>query len=100
LVLEDEKHICFAQGDWGESGSSPVPYFYGRSNKVHVDRKLVMNFNLHFYVEAPEARNIVHYEDLICVEYSRSATQVQLHLATSLISKEQAKVRAIDVISG
>lgn len=33
-----EKHVCFAQGDWISHDMSPVPNFYGKSTKIHVDR--------------------------------------------------------------
>ncbi len=44
------------------------------------------------YVESMEAIRILNHDDMICFEYDNKIEKVEVRMATSLISKEQAKV--------
>jgi putative alpha-1,2-mannosidase len=53
---------------------------------------IVGRFGLHMRAESKEASRLESYADMLCFAYSNDATVVHVHLATSLISPEQAKV--------
>jgi len=94
-----EKRICFREAEWTghadkENNDGFNPWITGVSTKVHIDRLIVGNFQLHIRIESDiESRsNIENYGDMICFRYPDALTVATVRIATSLISSQQAKL--------
>lgn len=62
------------------------------AQQVNSDRTPVQNFHLFIYAESKEATGVESKNSLMCFKYPRSASIVEVRMATSLISHEQAKL--------
>ena len=75
----------------GNDATDGVPSLYAISTHAHHDRMLLTNFNMHIVAKAPHATEVVQYEDMMCFNYPADTVIAYLHVATSLISEEQAR---------
>ena len=87
-----QKHVCFSNGQWNNQQAEPYQSFDGHSSQVTTDRSVITNFHLYSYIISPEAKKIETLMDLHCFKYPNEATVVHVHMATSLISQNQAKL--------
>jgi putative alpha-1,2-mannosidase len=84
-----EKRVCMTGAHWDNYGTQ---YINGRATQVHIDRMLITNFGLHIHTESQEATAVENHGDMICYRYKNDALTVNVRLATSLISHDQAEV--------
>eukprot|EP01038_Epipyxis_sp_PR26KG_P009005 gene9005-12147_t len=82
------KRVCFAEAQWKADGKN---FISGDTTRVSIDRLMVTNFAMHIYIESSDAINVEHHMDMACFRYAKDATIVQIKIATSLISQEQAQ---------
>ncbi len=59
---------------------------------MNSDRTPVRNFHLFIYAESDKAENVESRSNLMCFQYPRDSTVVEVRIATSLISYEQAQI--------
>lgn len=100
-LIERHVHVCFAEANMHEdSFVSNGRSISGFTNKVSVDRMPVSNFNMHFVAASKESNQVVSMPDITCFQYELQKLpkneagdhEVSVHIATSLISKDQAVV--------
>ena len=96
------KRICFREGTWQQHENRDIATITGKTTRVTQDRMLISKFALYSHVESiTKGATVQNDRDIICLVYPPSAVQVDVRIATSLISPEQAKVnlnREIDAV--
>jgi putative alpha-1,2-mannosidase len=87
-----EKRVCFREGSWTTKsellGSTSI---VGRATQVNMDRMHFNNFNLFIATKTLQSASVEQHNGAICYRYKSEETTVIVHIATSLLSPEQAK---------
>lgn len=99
-----EKRFCFREGHW-ESHSELLhsDYIIGKASQVNMDRMHFDNFNL-FISTRSTSSSAARVESVggggICYRYNSQEREVIIHIATSLISHQQAKYNLESELDG
>lgn len=89
------KRVCFTNARWegrGDIAGGTGKQASGVSSTVHQDRLSVSNFAMHIYIESPDAIEVSNEMDMTCFKYKGNAEAINIRMATSLISQDQAVV--------
>lgn len=89
----DKKRVCATRSHFTRpSDSAGHPTVTGVSTQAHHDRMLLAKFNMHIRIESKDAVSVYPADDMMCFEFKHDAEIVDVHMATSLISEDQARV--------
>ena len=93
MVLAGQgKRICFREGTWTEKSEWGHSVIQGVTHRFTQDRMVTGQFSLHSRIESITKATVANDRDIICFVYPSDAVEVNVRIATSLISPEQAKV--------
>ena len=92
FIVGQGKRVCFREGTWAEKSEEGKSVIMGTTHRFTQDRMVTGQFSLHSRIESIIKATVANDRDIICFVYPSDAVDVNIRIATSLISAEQAKV--------